>query len=152
MAYLSAENAKTYRALLSGGRFGADVEPGEPVAPTTGGSGSYGHPNAPGPGPQAPTGPTGGPRTPTPPINQPTGYTPRRVITGPVKSAVLIGGDTFTPKIFTGGVPANAFTGVKGSNVESGTAELLNPKKTNFMPFVYIGGAGLLLYYLFKKK
>lgn len=144
MAYLNAENANTYRALLSGGRFGADVEPGEPVAPSTGAGGSYGHPNAPGPGPQTPTGPTGGPRTPTPPINQQTGYVPKRFPVGPVKSAVLVGKDTFTPKEFKdypqdnpkfpGGVPADAFT-----------------QKTNFMPLVYIGGAGLLLYYLFKK-
>jgi hypothetical protein len=31
------------------------------------------------------------------------------------------------------------------------TTTIIKPKKSNIMPLVYIGGAGLLLYYLFKK-
>jgi hypothetical protein len=141
MAYLSAENAKTYRALLSGGRFGADVEPGEPVAPSTGAGGSYGVPNAPTGGTSSgggipATGPSQGPRTTTPPINQPTGYVPRNLPPAKAQPKTIIGKDTFTPKSFSS---PGAFQ------------QQEETPKTNFMPLVYIGGAGLLLYYLFKK-
>lgn len=151
MAYLSAENAKTYRALLSIGGFGADTdEPGEPIPPSTGPGGSYGFPNAPGPGPQAPTGPNSGPIrtnpviTPPIPVKQPgSAFVPRALPGFPPRApnTVMIGTDTFTPTTFTS---PGAFQPANQPAEEN--------IKTNYMPFVYIGGAGLLLYYLFKKK
>lgn len=138
MAYLSAENANTYKALLSGGRFGADVEPSEPTPGVTPGGGSYGLPTVPSSGSIPATGPIAGPIKATPPINQPSKFTPK-VIPGKVitESTVMVGKDTFTPKSFT------------QATTTTTTAEI--PGKTNYMPLVYLGGAGLLLYYLFKK-
>lgn len=134
MAYLSEENTNTYLALLAGGRFGADVEPGEPIAPSTSPGGSYGNPMQPSTGPIRTTGAIAGPIKTTP-----SKFTPRsipgKVIT---ESPIMVGKDTFTPKSFT-----------QATTTSTSTAEI--PGKTNIMPLVYLGGAGLLLYYLFKK-
>jgi hypothetical protein len=144
MAYLSEENANTYRALLSNGRFGADTDPREPVAPSTSPGGSYGNPPVSVVGPLPPAGPASGPRIVTPPINQPTGYTPRSLpgrTTVPGKtvteSTVMIGKDVVSPS-------PKSFSQAVITPTTTTTAQ-------NFMPLVYIGGAGLLLYFLFKK-
>ena len=139
MAYLSEENANTYRALLSGGRFGADVEPSEPTPGQGPKGGSYGFPTIPSTGPLPATGPSSGPIRTNPVINQPIKTTPfvPKSITGKTttEESVMIGKDTFTPKSFQQGAAAMTIA----------------PTKTNFMPLVYIGGAGLLLYFLLKK-
>ena len=95
-------------------------------------------------GPLPPAGPASGPRIVTPPITQPTGYTPRSLpgrTTVPTKtfteSTVMIGKDVVSP------------------SPKSFSQAVITPTTTtggqNFMPLVYIGGAGLLLYFLFKK-
>jgi hypothetical protein len=140
MAYLSSyENQETFKALLSGGRFGADVEPSEPVPGVSPGSGSYGNPTIPSTGPLPATSPIAGPVRTNPVITPtPTKFTPKPIPGKVVKeSTEMIGKETFTPKSFTSTTTTTTTAETKG--------------KTNIMPLVYIGGAGLLLYYLFKK-
>jgi len=121
MAYLSEENTEMYRRMLS-----ADDERG-PVQ-----SGLF---------------------TPPPRTQAPTPTT----VGGFVRKSFGVPGAVMTKGI--------AITGTSGTGVGGGKTEVapmpksfqqsatmvIEPKKTNYMPLVYIGGAGLLLYFLFKK-
>jgi len=76
--------------------------------------------------------------------------TKQLTVTGVVKSAA----DSNSDKPLTMLEIADLIDGkgiVGPQNVEGGTAASLGPEKTNFMPLVFIGGAGLLLYFLLKK-
>jgi len=72
--------------------------------------------------------------------------------TFPAPGPVMTKQITVTGTTGTGSGGGSMEVMVKPKNfVEGGTAASLGPQKTNFMPLVYIGGAGLLLYFLFKK-
>lgn len=125
MAYLSEENTETYRRMLS-----ADTETGP----------GNGFAIAPNPTTQTTTAPAFVKRK----FGQ-VGQPIKKQITVTGTSGKGIGGGTtevaVKPKAF-GDFPQDQF-GPPRTNIE--------PEKTNFMPLVYIGGAGLLLYFLFKK-
>lgn len=122
MAYLSEENTEMYRRMLS-----ADDERG-PVQ-----SGLF---------------------TPPPRTSAPTPTT----VGGFVKKSFGKPGTVMTKGI---AITGTSGTGVGGGKTEvapmpksfqqAATTMVIEPEKTNYMPLVYIGGAGLLLYFLFKK-
>jgi len=122
MAYLSEENTETYRRMLS-----ADDERG-PMP------GSLFNPP---------------PRTATPST---VGGFVRKTFAppGPVMTKQIT--VTGTTSASSGGVTTEVAPMPKTFQQAAATMAMQpEPKKTNFMPLVYIGGAGLLLYFLFKK-
>ena len=135
MAYLSEENTEMYRRMLSAdtergpvqsGLFNPPPRTAEPTAVS-----SFVKRKFPAPGPV---------------------MTKQITVTG-TTTAQGVGGGTSEvapkPKSFID-FPQNQF-GPPRTSVEGGTAASLGPEKSNFMPLVYIGGAGLLLYFLLKK-
>jgi len=122
MAYLSENNADIYRRMLSAND---EREPG-----TTGSGTSFVQPP---------------PRTAAPtPIKKNFGVPGTPLIKG-----VSVTGTTTAPTAT--GVTADVAVMPKSFQQAATMMITPTPEKRNFMPLVYIGGAGLLLYFLFKK-
>jgi hypothetical protein len=123
MAYLSEENTETYRRMLS-----ADTERGP----------GNGFAIAPNPTTQTTTSPA---------------FVKRNFgqVGQPIKKQITVTGTT-TAQGVGGGTSEVAVKAPKTfQQAAAAMAMQPEPEKTNFMPLVYIGGAGLLLYFLFKK-
>jgi len=122
MAYLSEENTETYRRMLS-----ADTERGPSSASM---------------------------------FNPPPKTAAPSTVGGFVRKTFAPPGPVMTKQITVTGTTVPSSAGVATEVVQmpktfqqaaAAMAMQPEPKKTNFMPLVYIGGAGLLLYFLFKK-